>query len=146
MADDFTLVFRGAGEPSQDPASMVKQPIIFGDEHVADFYFVRGPRLAAVGFPDPGRYLHPETVTDPSSIRIFIDSARDILCVEFVAGAGSADGPTANRDAVNIELPNGSTLRANILTGADDLVVGFLVYSASEMTGLGVNDYPAFLN
>jgi hypothetical protein len=146
MADDFTLAFRSSGGAPANLASMVKQPIVFGDDHLADFYFVRGPRLAAVGIPDSGRYLRPETVSDPSSIRIISDSARDILCIEYVAGAGSSDGPTVNRDAVNVRLPNGSTLRANILTDADDLVVGVLIFSASEMTGPDISDYPAFLN
>jgi hypothetical protein len=146
MADDFTLVFKVPGGTPTDLASMVKQPIIFGDDHLADFYFVRGPRLAAVGIPDSGRYLRPETVSDPSSIRIISDSARDILAIEYVAGASSSDGPTVNRDAVNVGLPNGSTLRANILTDADERIVGVLIFSASEMTGPDVSDYPSFLN
>src|SRR5688572_23307573 len=99
MVGDFTLAFRSSGGPPANLASMVKQPIVFGDGHLADFYFVRGPRLAAVGIPDSARYLRPETVSDPSSIRIISDSASDILCIEYVAGAGSSDGPTVNRDA-----------------------------------------------
>ena len=72
---------------------------------------------------------------------------KDILCIEYVAGAiSSDDGPTVNRDAVNVVLPNGQTLKANILTDADELIVGVLIYSASEMTGPDISDYPAFLN
>ena len=148
MPEDLTLAFRGSGGPPANLASMVKQAIVFEDNHLVDFYFVRGPRLAAVGIPDSARNLRPETVADPSSIRIINDSAKDILAIEYVAGAGSSDvGPTVNRDEVNVRLPDGSTLRAQILTDADELIVGILIFSAREMTGPDVVDnYPSFLN
>lgn len=147
MADDFTLVFKVPGGTPTNLASMVKQPIVFDDDHLADFYFVRGPRLAAVGIPDAGRRLRPETLSDPSNIRIINDAAKDILCIEYVPGAGSLDdGPTVNRDDVNLRLPTGNTLKAQIRTDADERVVGVLIFSASEMTGPDVGNYPSFLN
>ena len=147
MADDFTLAFRSPGGAPANLASMVKARITDGDDHLLDFYLVRGPRFAAVGIPDAGRRLRPETLSDPSTIRIISDAAKDILCIEYVPGAGTSDdGPTVNRDEVNHRLPTGHTLRAHILTDADERIVGVLVFSASEMVGPDVSSYPSFLN